>query len=178
MSKLSSLKFLRCTFLPLCRGPHPIWISCTGSTSSVHAATVHAKLLCGTYRSNALIGRWSGESTSCTLEGCEATVGDASHLLSGECPALHEVLVTAVTNRLRMLLPFPDLHNLVCSALARPPLQWVSFVMDPGTNFYVIPYKQEHGLNAILPLYKFNRTYMWAMHRTHFRLKGLSCYLK
>ena len=176
--KLSSLKYLHCDFLPLGRGPHLIWRSCNGSLSSVHAATIHAKLLCGTYRCDALIGKFTGSSIACSLEGCDAQIGDAHHLLSGNCPALVDTLATATVNGLTVLLHYPHLHKIVCMALSSSSDCWVALLMDPGTQPFVISYKQAYGVKSIFPLYKFCRTYIWAMHRKYFSLKGLSKFLK
>ena len=70
--QMSSLKYLKCDFLPLAKGPHLIWRACNGSPSSVHASTIHAKLLCGTYCCDALLGKFSGGSVACSLDGCNA----------------------------------------------------------------------------------------------------------
>ena len=175
---MPSLKYLKCEFLPISNGPHPIWLSCSGSPSSVHAATIHAKILCGTYRCDALLGKFASGSVACSLPDCNAPLGDVLHLLSGECPALRIDLENAVVNGLADLLPYPLLHGFVCTALERDAEGWISFVIDPSTDPIVIPYKQEFGVSSIFPLFKFSRTYTWAMHRTHYRLKGLSKFLK
>ena len=139
---MSSLKYLKCNFLPLAKGPHLIWRACNGSPSSVHASTIHAKLLCWTYRCDALLGKFSGGSVACSLDGCDSQVGDAHHLLSGDCPPLNAALATATVNGLNALLPYPDLHDVVCPTLQSSPEQWVSLLMDPVTTPLLITLKQ------------------------------------
>lgn len=67
---LTSLRYMRLSFLPLGRGAHPLWWTCYSSSSAVWAATVMAKMLSGRYRSCWLRRHWTQESGACCLPGC------------------------------------------------------------------------------------------------------------
>ena len=175
----SSLKYLRCEFIPLGKSPHPVWTSCkSGSPSNVRAATIVAKVLCGTYRSDYRLSKFSGESPACSLPNCSAPIGDVFHLLSGTCPALRGKLVSSVLRGLHSLMDFPVLHAQVLEILAGTVDEFVSFIVDPSTHPSSIIVRQQYGISYIYPLMQFSCTFIWTMHREHFRLKGLSIFLK
>ena len=172
------MKLLRSHFIPLGHSPHLIWTSSRGSPSRVKAATLQAKILCGTYRSDALLSKWTENSEACSLPSCSASMGDTVHLLSGSCPALKLPLERTVMRGLNLLLPYPFLYNYVITALSKSELDWAFFIADPSTEPEIISYKQEHGDKSIYPLMQFACSFVWTMHRTHFRLKGLSRFLR
>ena len=148
-----------------------------GSCSAVHAATVHAWVLSGSYRSDARLAKWTGESESCSLPGCGSMKGDIQHLLSGECPALQPKLAQALSNGLAFLEPYPYLHEQAVLSLQGPPEQWLYFLLDPSTDEKLIQYKQEYGVKSLNPVFRFSRTLIWTMHRERLRLKRLRHYL-
>ena len=152
VSQKPSLKLLRCHYIPLGSSPYPIWTSSRGSPTRVKAATQQAKILCGTYRSDAVLSRWSGDPESCSLPLCSASVGDILHLLSGSCPALRVPLQTTLRRSLHALLPYPFLYQHVISALSKPPLEWAKFIADPSSEAHIISYRQEYGLRSFYPL--------------------------
>ena len=178
VSEKLSLKFLRCNFILLGRSPHLIWTSSRGSPTRVKAATLQAKILCGTYRSDALLSKWTGDTEACSLPSCSASVGDIVHLLSGSCPALKVPLEKTVLRGLNTLLPYPFLYNFTLSALSKSPLDWAIFIADPSTEPEIIFYRQENGDKSIYPLMQFARSFICTMHRTHFHLRGLSYFLR
>ena len=106
---LTSLRYMRLHFLPLGRGAHPLWWTCSSSSSSVRSATVMAKMISGRYRSCWLRRHWTEESGGCRLPGCGQVPGDTAHLLSGECHALQPHLATTLQHMLNMLAPNPHL---------------------------------------------------------------------
>ena len=177
-SEKKSLLYLKCSFLPIGGSPHPIWTSTSGcSATAIRSASIHAQALCGAYRSDAVLAKWSGESPACSLPGCTAPVGDIVHLLSGLCPALRPKLSLATSRGLNILSSHPLLHDCVLSALNRTPTDWLKFLLDPSTEPSMIAYKQKHGRSSIYPLFRFSRTFIWTMHRERLRLKKQSHYL-
>ena len=118
---LTSLRYMRLSFLPLGRGAHPLWWTCYSSPSAVRAATVMGKMLSGRYRSCWLRRHWTQESGACRLPGCGQVPGDVAHLLSGECLALQPYLATTLHHLYDMLdhlLPFLNFVSrilLTCS---------------------------------------------------------------
>ena len=178
-SEKKSLAFLRCHFLPLGSSPHPLWTSCSrGSTSAVRSATVHAQLLCGSYRSDAVLAKWNGKSMACSLPGCKAPRGDAIHLLSGLCPALRQKLTLAISHGLTVLSNSSVfLHSQVLSALNRTPEDWLFFLLDPSTEPQIISFRQDNGVRSLDPIFRFSRTFIWTMHRERMRLSNQRHYL-
>ena len=106
---LPSLCYMKLSFLPLGHGAHPLWWTCSSSSSAVRAATVMAKMLSGRYRSCWLRRHWTQESGACRLPGCGMVPGDVAHLLSGECIALQPSLATTLHHILGMLVPLMGL---------------------------------------------------------------------
>ena len=104
---LTSLPYMRLSFLPLGRGCHPLWWTCYSSSSAVRAATVMGKMLSGRYRSCWLRRHWTQESGACRLPGCGQVPGDVAHLLSGECLALKPYLATTLNHLSDILSPPP-----------------------------------------------------------------------
>ena len=107
--RLTSLRYMRLSFLPLGQGAHPLWWTCHSSSSAVRSATVMAKMLTGRYKSCWLRRHWTEESGCCRLPGCGQVPGDIAHLLSGECKALQPHLATTLQHMLNMLAPNPHL---------------------------------------------------------------------
>ena len=105
-----------------------------------------------------------------------AVLGDRIHLLSGECPALQPTLKLAMVRGLSMLQHNAELHEIAQAALRKSPLDIAKFLADPTTEPEAIAYKQKHGSKSIFPLLRFSRSYIWAMHRQHMRLKGVQPY--
>ena len=135
------------------------------------------KTLTGTYRCDALLAKFLGGSeqdldVSCKLPGCNSSVGDAVHLLSGLCPPLRPKLEANLKRGLISLSDSPILFDRVSSALQGSPEDWCRLLVDPTTDPSMISLKQQHGLKALLPLLRFSRSYIWCMHREHMKLKG------
>ena len=173
-----SLQFLHYNYIQLGKSSHPIWSSCPhDSRSSSHSARIHAQLISGSYRCNAVVWKWSGEPPSCRLQGFDSPLGDILHLLSGNCLALRPKLMQTIINRLNPLQPFPFLHQQVISALERPPVAWVLFLLDTSTDPTLIRHVQKFGTTLIIPLFCFSRAYIWAMHRGRLRLPNQTQYL-
>ena len=174
MKVKSSLHFLRSEFLPFGSGPHSVWLSCEGSETAIHAATIQAKILTGKYRDDKLLSKFSeGLSGSCTLPGCNFYPGDCTHWLSFKCPALSSALSSTLNHSLEVLKPFPFLLEIVCSALSRSPKDWAQFIIDPSTDAAVIVHKQQFGDQSIWPLFKLSRAMIWCFHRERKRLNCL-----
>ena len=177
-ASLPSLCYLRCHFLPLGGGPHPVWWTCGSSASAVRAATVQAKMLSGRYRSCWLRRHWTGESGACRLPGCGQTPGDVAHLLSAECPALQPHLATTLTHLIAMLAPYKELLPPVVNSLISDRDTATTFLLDPSTNPIVIGLVQQYGPGPVLePLFRFSRAWIWSAHRARMRLLGLEQYL-
>ena len=175
---LPSLRFLRVNFLPLGRGAHPVWWTCSSSASAVRAATVMAKLLSGRYRSCWLRRHWTNESGACRLPGCGLVPGDVPHLLSGECPALQPYLATTLKHIFTMLTPHPHLLHPVLVALNGDREDVTKFFLDPSTDPVVIRLVQLYGEEPVLlPLFQAARAWVWCAHRTRMRMLGLEHYL-
>ena len=126
-----------------------------------------------TYRCDYNISKWTDNSPACSLEGCNADIGDSIHLLSGHCPALRPTLVLATCRGLETLQSYPLLQDIVLGAVQKPPLEWSKFLADPSSEPEAIIYRQTFGPSSIFPLLRFARTFIWAMHRKHMNLKGL-----
>ena len=177
-AKLPSLCHLHTFFLPLGRGCHPLWRTCGPSSSAVRSATVQARMLSGRYRTDWLRRHWGpGESGACRLPSCTSPRGDLEHLLSAACPALAPTLAHTLTHTLDFLAPYPLLISTIQDALLREPEHFVSFLLDPSTDFSVIPLVQQHGRHILVPLFRFSRAWVWAAHRHRLRLLGLHQYL-
>ena len=175
---LSSLRYMRLAFLPLGRGAHPLWWTCSSSSSAVRAATVMAKMLSGRYRSCWLRRHWTQESGACRLPGCGQMPGDVAHLLSGECHALQPYLATTLHHLSDMLAPLPHLLQPVLSALHGDREAATTFFLDPSTDPSVIQLVQQFGQEPVLhPLFRVSRAWVWSAHRTRMRLLGLEHYL-
>ena len=70
---------------------------------------------------------------------CSYVCGDCVHLLSGECPALQEALLSTLKHSLVILnASCPELLIPVKSALGRGALEWATFILNPTTNAEVI----------------------------------------
>ena len=106
-----SLKFLRCEYLPLLRGPHPLCLSCKGSRSAVQSASVQARMLSGRYRTDSFAAKWLGGNGSCTLPGCQFPIGNLEHLLSGDCLPLRETMCLAVKSGPKLWLKVFGLYS-------------------------------------------------------------------
>ena len=177
-ANLPSLHYLRCPFLPLGSGPHPLWWTCQTSPSAVRAATIQAKMLSGRYRSCWLRRHWTGDSGACRLPGCGKSPGDTAHLISGECSALHPYLATSRIHLQELLAPHPQLLPLVLDALEADRETTTTFILDPSTNPLVLVLCQHHGRSSVLgPLFRACRAWVWAAHRTRMRLLGLNQYI-
>ena len=175
---LPSLRYMRLHFLPLGVGAHPVWWTCSSSSSAVRAATVMAKMLSGRYRSCWLRRHWTQESGACRLPGCGQVPGDVAHLLSGECPALQPYLATTLHNICDILAPHPSLMQPVLSALHGDREATTGFFLDPSSDPIVIQLAQQHGLKPVLhPLFRVSRAWVWCAHRTRMRLLGLEHFI-
>ena len=95
-STKSPLKFLWCIFLPLLKGPHPLWTSFKSSRPATQAACVQAKMLSGQYCTDHLSAKWLGGNGACSLPGCGYPLGDLEHLLSGRYAPLREATIAGV----------------------------------------------------------------------------------
>ena len=171
----SSLKLLKYNFLPLGHGPHPILSSCGNSQSCIRAATVQIQILSGRYRTDYFYSKFlEGSTGECLLEGCGVYPGDVDHLLSGECAALRSHLDLNLERNLSELKLFhPDLFNIVQCVLNQGGSAWTSFVVVPTPHQQIIQYKQLFGADSIYPVMRLSRSYIWCMHRSRLRLKGL-----
>ena len=146
MSLKLSLKYLTASHIPLGKKPHPIWSSSRMSPSITRSATIHAKVLVGTYRCDSLVAKWTGESDACCLCG-------------------HE-------NGINILRSHPELLSVVVSSLSISPEDWTQLVVDPTTNPSIISLVQKLGERNVIPfIVRFSRSYIWAMHRQRLRLK-------
>ena len=171
---LTSLRYMRLSFLPLGHGAHPLWWTCYSSSSAVRAATVMAKMLSGRYRSCWLRRHWTQESGACRLPGCGQVPGDVAHLLSGECLALQPYLTTTLHHLSDMLAPHPHLLQPVLSALHADREAVTFFFLDPSTDPGVIRLVQKYGQEPVLhPLFRVCRAWVWCAHRNRMRLLGL-----
>ena len=170
-SQKSSLKFFRPQFLPLLKGPHPVLLSCGNSISSVRAATIVVRILSGRYRDDKLLSRFNNSSGACSLPSCSSLCGDSLHLLSGECSALRDALLTTLNNCLHFLsISHPILIPPVIDALHRGPLEFVRLILDPSSDVNVIRISQEYGQTFIWPLFRVGRAYVWTMHKNRMKL--------
>ena len=165
-----SLKYLRPQFLPLGKGPHPLWVSCGSSGSAVRAATIVARIISGRYRDDKLVSRWKNTSGACSM--CSYVCGDTVHLLSGECPPLQIALNSTLNHSLILLRDScPELVSPVVSALRKGALEWATFILNPSTTKEVIRLVQEHGSQFIWPLFRLSRAFVWCMHKETTRVK-------
>ena len=177
-ASLPSLCHLRAPFLPLGRGPHPLWWTCGSSASANRAATVQARMLSGRYRSDWQRRHWGpGETGACRLPSCSSQQGDLEHLLTAACPALASALARTLQHCTSFLSSNPVLLSTVQAALAREPGDFVSFVLDPSTDRAVLALVQQHDSSILAPLFRFSRAWIWAAHRDRMRLLGLHQYL-
>ena len=95
------------------------------------------------------------------------------HYLTG-CSALQPRLNRTVQHGLASLDSFPLLKNLTIAALDLPPSELFSFLVDPSTFPPLISHAQEFGQQSIYPIFRFCRSYIWAMHSERLRLKQLA----
>ena len=176
---LTSLRYMRLSFLPLGRGAHPLWWTCYSSPSAVRSATVMGKMLSGRYRSCWLRRHWTQESGGCRLPGCGQLPGDVAHLLSGECVALQPYLANTLHNLCTMLAPQPHLMLPLMTALHGDRETVTKFFLDPSTDPSVIQLVQLYGQEPVLnPLFQAARAWVWCAHRTKMGMPGLEHYLK
>jgi len=175
---LTSLRYLRLPFLPLGRGAHPLWWTCSSSSSAVRSATVMAKMLSGRYRSCWLRRHWTQETGACRLPGCGQVPGDVAHLLSGECQALQPHLASTLQNLFSMLASHPHLMTPLMTALHGDRESVTTFILDPSSDPSVIQLVQQYGQGPVLcPLFQASRAWVWCAHRTRMRMLGLEHYL-
>ena len=175
---LTSLRYLRLPFLPLGRGAHPLWWTCSSSPSAVRSATVMAKMLSGRYRSCWLRRHWTQETGACRLPGCGQVPGDVAHLLSGECQALQPHLASTLQNLFSMLASHPHLMTPLMTALHGDRESVTTFILDPSSDPSVIKLVQQYGQGPVLcPLFQASRAWVWCAHRTRMRMLGLEHYL-
>ena len=174
---LPSLKYLRTSFLSLGTGPQPPWWTCVSSPSAARAATVQAEMLSGRYRSCWLWRHWTAESGACRLPGCGLSPGDVSHLLSGQCPALQDILATTLRQLEDMLSPHPYLFPPVLAALRDEAC--TTFHLYPSTIPEVFVLCQQLSQKQVLvPLFRACRAWIWAVHRSRMKFLGLERYLQ
>ena len=127
-----SLRFIQSDFLPLDKGPHPIFTSCEDSVTAVRAAIVQARIFSGRYRDDLLSSKWTeGASGHCSMPGCNFYPGDIIHLLSGNCPALASLLKSTLDHSLVILSDWPHLMDIAISALPFDSETWCKFLVDP-----------------------------------------------
>ena len=161
-----SLRFLRGNFLPLGKGPHPLWLSCGDSESAIEAAIINAKILSGRYRDDYLISKWNSNTSGCCMsKNCSFFPGDVTHYLSGNCSALSSQLNLTLTCSLNILSHFPYLVEPVISARRKSAEEWAAFLLNPITNPQLIKISQEFDPTAIWPVFRLTRAYIWTMHR-------------
>ena len=132
---LPSLQYLHPAFLPLSRGTHPLWETCSSSSSAVRAATVQARMLSGRYQTDWLC-HWNGLSGACCLPSCPAPRGDLEHLLTGACPALSPTMATTLTKCLDILshhpLLLPPVHSCHLPVFSGKFFVFKLFIMTSG----------------------------------------------
>ena len=174
---LPSLEFLRPAFLTLGHGTHPLWTTCSSSSTAVRAATVQARMLSGRYRTDWLRRHWTRESGACRLPSCDSTKGDLPHLLSGACPALAHSLARALLYWRKCLSSLPHLLPPVQAALLSSPEAFTTFLLDPSTDPGVISLVQLHGPGVLEHYFRLSRSWIWAAHRRWLLLLGLHTYL-
>ena len=171
----SSLKFLQPQFLPISRGPHPLWLSCGSSRSAIRSAKIQAVILSGRYRDFKLLAKINNDSENCKLPGCVALVGDCEHLLSGDCPALQHSLHETLSSSLNLLsLSSPLLVPPVLLALSRGSFEWTKFLLNPSVDVEVLKLKQIYGENFVWPHLRLSRAYIWCMDKEKSRLSNAS----
>ena len=124
-------------------------------------------------RDDYLISKFKNTSGCCTLESCNFFPGDVVHYLSGACPALSRQLSVTLDNSLKSLSEYPFLIDPVLTAFSKSPEEGTEFLLDPHSNVLVIPIRQLYGSEAIWPLFKLSRAYIWCMHRERSKLMEL-----
>ena len=169
---MPSLKYLRPRYCPLRSGPHPIWSTCK-SPSQVRLATIQAKMLEGTYRSCHHVRHWQKTTGVCQLPGCRHLPGDVLHLFSS-CPFLKLIVDSAIYKALDVLSHYTVMHNLISNRMSSPPIQFLTFLLDPSTDHESIDIVHHHGSDVLSHLFLTSRSIIWHVHKARMKAVGLS----
>ena len=124
------------------------------------------------YRDSYLVSKWNDRTSgACTLMDCNFFPGDATHYLSGECPALSRQLNLTLSHSLQILSASHQfLVPPVISALGGSAEDWTAFILDPHTDPLVIKIRQLYGSESVWPLFRLSRAYVWCMDRERKKL--------
>ena len=88
------------------------------------------------------------------------------HYLSGNCPALAMELRQTLAHSLEILSSTSQLLiPPVLASLSGSVEDWVAFILDPCTDAQMIRNRQEYGQEAVWPLFRLSRAYIWCMDR-------------
>ena len=113
--------------------------------------------------------KWNPQSSG-NCSNCNFFPGDVTHYLSGSCPSLSAQLKLTLDRSLTILASTPLLLQPVLFALNSHPDEWAAFVVDPFVNSQVIAIRQTFGSEAVWPLFRLSRAYIWCMDRERKRL--------
>ena len=168
-AKKGSHDLLKISHLPLGRGPHPLWTSCTSPTQT-RSATLIAKMLTGTYSSCHHIRHWKHTNGSCRLPGCGAPIGDVLHMFT-TCKFLQTTLIDAADKAFAHLKDSPQLGDICLRRWNSSPETRVKFLLDPTTDPEIIQLHQLKFPYLHNKLFQSSRNIVWAIHKA--RLRGL-----
>ena len=151
--------------------PHPIYQTCGNNSYELCKSIVQLRMISGRYRTDKLVRHFSPESDgNCSL--CQDnTPGSIEHLLT-QCAALSDTR--------RQLLEKLDSYNIsetsksliITSINSTNTEEVVQFLLDCSVNAQVISETQLSGPGILEELFRFTRSWCYAVHRSRLKLQG------
>ena len=167
-SHLSSLEFFKPQYMSL-HVPHPLWTTCGSNPYEICKAIVQAKILSGRYRTDQLLRHFTSSDGSCSICS-EKSPGSITHLLL-LCPALYETrsrLLKMLDDETKMSGPV----KLLIKTTFSNDKEAIQMLVDCSVLPSMIKTKQVYGPNVLNEMFRFTRSWCYAMHKERLKLLG------
>ena len=170
-STLPSLRYFKPQYMSLSR-PHPIYQTCGNNSYELCKSIVQCRMLSGRYYTDKLVRHFNNGQGDGNCSLCDENVpGSIEHLLIF-CPSLNET-------RLKLLANLENINYsetskfLILLAMNSPSIEdTVQFLLDCSNNPAVISCTQTHGPQIMEELFRFTRSWCYAVHKTKLKLQG------
>ena len=167
---LPSLEYFKPQYMSLSR-PHPLFTTCGSNSYEICKCLVQARMLSGRYRSDRLVRHfYPGSDGNCSL--CPENVpGDLDHILTW-CVSLREVR-RLLTEKLEQSYISDTAKSIILNVInSENRKDFVQFLLDCSVHPDVISATQNCGPALLEELFRFTRSWCYAVHRTKLKLQG------
>ena len=149
--------------------PHPIWSTCGSNPYEICKAVVQAKMLSGRYRSDRLLRHFTNTDGACSI--CDENVlGSLEHLLVS-CKTLHETR-THLLQKLAKSSDYSENVKKLISENFKSNKNVVQLLLDGSVLPDVICVNQKEGPHILNQIFRFTRSWCYAMHKARLKLLG------